>query len=306
MNAAVGVLVMAHGTPGSQEEVAAFYTRIRRGSPPSPEQLEDLLRRYRAIGGVSPLAERTTAQVAGIAAGLEAASPGRFRVGFGAKHTEPAIERAAAELATSGVRTMVGIVLTPHYSARGSGEYLERAREAVEQASPGLRFVAVERWYDAPGFAELQAGRVLAALEDLEEPEVLFSAHSVPENGAGAYGAEVAGSAALIAEAAGLDDRGVPWRTVFQSAGRTDQRWLGPDLLATIDALPSLGRRSVVVCPVGFVSDHLEVLYDLDIEAADRASTAGLAFGRTASLNDDPAFTGLLARVVVAAAGALP
>jgi protoporphyrin/coproporphyrin ferrochelatase len=305
MSAPVGVLVMAHGTPATPEELAPFYTRIRRGVPPSPAQLEDLERRYRAIGGVSPLAERTRAQVGGLAAALEEGSPGRFTVGFGAKHTEPPIEAGAAELVGRGVVGVVGLVLTPHHSARGSGEYLDRAAEAVERASPGLPFAAVERWYDAPGFAELMARRVDAALAHLEDPAVLFTAHSVPEAGAGTYGDQVQASADLIAGAAGLAGKQVPWCTVFQSAGRTDQRWLGPDLLATIDDLGAEGRRSVLVCPVGFVSDHLEVLYDLDIEAAERATAAGLRFARTASLNDDPAFLRVLARVVVRAAGQL-
>jgi protoporphyrin/coproporphyrin ferrochelatase len=302
----LGLLVMAHGTPGSPEEVAPFYTRIRRGSPPSPEQLEDLERRYRAIGGVSPLAERTRAQVAGVAAALEEGWPGRFVVAFGAKHTEPPIEMGAAELAGRGVAGVVALVLTPHHSARGSGEYLERAAEAVERASPGLPFVAVDRWYDAPGFPELLGERVDRALDELEDPQVLFTAHSVPEASAGTYGDQVAESARLIAAAARLDERGVPWRTVFQSAGRTEQRWLGPDLLSTIDGLAAEGRHAVVVCPVGFVSDHLEVLYDLDVEAGQRAAAAGIAFARTASLNDDPTFVRILAAVVVTAAGRLP
>jgi ferrochelatase len=304
MSPPIGVLVMAHGTPASLEEIEAFYTRIRRGRPPSPEQLENLVRRYRAIGGTSPLTERTRAQTEGLAAALEASSPGRYLVGFGAKHTEPSIETGAAALAGAGVSAVVGLVLTPQRSAAGSGEYLDRAARAVAECAPDLPFVAVEEWYDAPGFDALVGRRVTTALGGLESPTVLFSAHSVPESVAEPYRTQVVASAELVAGAAGLDRHRVPWRVVFQSAGRTEQRWLGPDLLGAIDEVAATDGRSVLVCPVGFVADHLEVLYDLDVEAGARARAAGLAFARTASLNDDPEFVGILAQVVASAAGA--
>ncbi len=302
------MLVMAHGTPGSLAEVEAFYTRIRRGSPPSEEQLADLLRRYEAIGGVSPLTERTAAQVRGLASRLEALEPGRFVVAFGAKHTEPAIEAAATELAETDVEVVVGIVLTPHRSARGSGEYLARAAGALGTARPGLPFVAVEQWFDAPGVVELLAARLGDALATVADPAVLFSAHSVPISGdpGDPYAEQVARTAELVAAEAGLARAGVRWGVAWQSAGRTNQQWLGPDLLVRIDELAAEGRGSVVVCSVGFVSDHLEVLYDLDIEARQRAEAAGIAFARTASLNDDPAFVAALAGTVLDAARRAP
>ncbi|MGH9047116.1 MAG: ferrochelatase [Acidimicrobiales bacterium] len=301
MTARIGVLVMAHGTPASAAEIEPFYTRIRRGRPPSPDQLADLVRRYDAIGGISPLAERTRAQVAGLAARLDAMAPGRYVVAYGAKHTEPSVEDAARRLASGEVGAIVGIVLTPHRSARGSGEYLTRAAEAVEAAHPETPFVAVEKWFDAPGFVELMADRVTGALARCPaDPEVLFSAHSIPviADSHDPYGDQVARSARLVAKKAGLE---VPWSVAWQSAGRTDQEWLGPDLLATLDELGASGRGSAVVCPIGFVSDHLEVLYDLDIEARARAESAGLGFARTDSLNADPAFIEVLAGVVTAA-----
>jgi len=297
---------MAHGTPGSLEEIEPFYTRIRRGSPPSPEQLDDLVRRYRAIGGVSPLTERTRAQVDGLAVRLEAVEPGRFTLSYGAKHTEPSVERAAADLSMSGVSAIVGVVLTPHRSSRGSGEYLDRASDAVEAAHPGLPFTRVDQWFDAPGLPELLGRRVDAALAAAgPDPAVVFTAHSVPASVRAAgdpYRDQVERSGELVAKAADLDAASVPWRVAWQSAGRTDQEWLGPDLLATIDELAAAGCRSVVVCPVGFASDHLETLYDLDIEARARADSASVGFARTASLNDDPEFLDILAGVVRAAA----
>ena len=311
MNAPIGVLVMAHGAPGSTEEIEPFYTRIRRGRPPSAEQLGDLVRRYEAIGGISPLTERTRAQVDGLAALLEAAEPGRYVVAYGAKHTEPSVEHAAADLANRGVSAMVGIVLTPHRSSRGSGEYLDRAAEAIGATRPELPFVRVDEWFDALGLPELLARRVLAALTEANArtervSTVLFSAHSLPESvrlTGDPYPDQVERSAELVAKAADLDAAAVPWRVVWQSAGRTDQQWLGPDLLGTLERLGAERCRSVVVCPVGFVSDHLEILYDLDIEARARAGSSGLAFARTESLNDDPEFLAILAAVVQGAAG---
>ncbi len=304
-----GVLVMAHGTPAAPAEIGAFYTRIRRGHPPSPEQLFDLVRRYEVIGGTSPLAARTAAQVSGIAAALERAAPGEFVVRYGAKHTEPLIEDAVAALGVAGVRQVVGIVLTPHRASMGSDEYLDRA-EAALVASPGAPpLVRVPQWYDAPGFAELLAERVEAALARLPagtgHRTVVFSAHALPERVVAAgdpYPDQVAASAALVAAAAGLVSAGVAWEVAWQSAGRTPEPWIGPDLLAVLRRLGGelRGRApgGVVVCPVGFVADHLEVLYDVDVEARAVAESEGLAFCRTDSLNDDPRFCEILAGVV--------
>ncbi len=318
----VGVLVMAHGTPATPAEVAPFYTSIRRGRPPTPELLAELVGRYEAIGGTSPLAERTRAQVSGVADALEATAPGRFVVRYGAKHTDPSIEAAAAELVTAGVGTVVGLVLTPHQSSLGSGQYHERAAAALAGADAGagpVAFTAVPSWHRAHGLAELLAERTAAALAALgvakapgpgapRRTAVLFTAHSLPERVVAAgdpYPAQVRESAADVAALLGLERwPGVTWDVAWQSAGRTAETWLGPDLLGELDRLAADGTEAVVVCPVGFVADHLEVLYDLDVEAGEAARRAGMAFARTASLNADPAFVELLAQVVVAAAPA--
>jgi protoporphyrin/coproporphyrin ferrochelatase len=307
--APIGVLVMAHGTPGAQGEIEAFYTRIRRGHPPSPEQLTELAARYERIGGLSPLAERTQAQVDGLAARLEAATPGRYRVAFGAKHTAPFVEDAAGSLADAGCRDIVGLVLTPHHSTAGAGEYLARAAEALGSHPGHPTFHPIPRWYDATGFAPLIGGRVRDALRALapgaaDGAVVVFTAHSVPERVVASgdrYPDEVAESAAEAAGAAGLAADG--WRVAWQSAGRTPEPWVGPALLDVICELAQGGAGAVVACPIGFVSDHLEVLYDLDVEARLAAERAGIGFSRTASLNDDPAFLSLLAGVVRSAAG---
>ncbi len=309
----VGVLVMAHGTPSSPEGILPFYTSIRRGRPPTPELLAELTGRYEALGGTSPLAERTQAQVDGIAAALEAAAPGRYLVRYGAKHTEPRIEDSAASLAAAGVDRIVGIVLTPHQSTLGSGEYLHRAEEAVAASGTGVAFAAVPSWHRAPGFAALLAARTGALLDppggDGPQPgttAVFFTAHSLPERVVAAgdpYPDQVRESATDVAGLLGLDSReDVRWDVAWQSAGRTADPWIGPDLLAEIRRVAGAGAASVVVCPVGFVSDHLEVLYDLDLEAAAVAREVGVRFARTPSLNDDPRFLAILAGVVMATA----
>lgn len=308
----VGVLVMAHGTPGTAEEIEAFYTRIRRGRPPAPEQLADLRRRYDAIGGTSPLAARTASQVAGIAAALDARAPGAFVVRYGAKHTEPSVEEAATALAADGVGTVVGLVLAPHRASMGSEEYHQRAAAALDATPAKPAFVPVREWHDAPGFAELLARRLLAALDELPpvegRPFVLFTAHSLPQRvvaDGDPYPAQVSASADAVAQAAGLGRSGLGWEVAWQSAGRTPEPWIGPDVLEVLRRLGAEGAGAAVVCPVGFVADHLEVLFDLDVEARGVAAAAGLAFGRTASLNDDPRFCDILATVVERAAASV-
>jgi ferrochelatase len=293
-----GVLVMAYGTPASRDEVAPYYTRIRHGRPPSDEQLADLVRRYDAIGGISPLAERTAAQVEGIATALEARAPGGFDVRFGSKYTDPLIEDAAASFVADGITRVVGIALTPHGASMSTGEYLRRAAAGLGDEA---ELVGIHSWYEAPGFAELLAERVRDALAALpaggDEPLVLFTAHSLPARilaDGDAYPDQLAASAEAIAAAAGVTRFEVAW----QSAGRTPEPWIGPDILEVIAGLPTRGITRVVVCPVGFVADHLEVLYDVDVEAQAAAQAAGVALVRTASLNDDPTFLDILAATI--------
>lgn len=309
---ATGVLVMDHGTPRRLDDLPAFYTEIRRGRPPTPELLSDLERRYRAIGGISPLNERTDAQSRGIADALEKRAPGRFTVEHGAKFSAPRIEDAALALRRAGARRAVGLVLAPQSSVVSVGEYARRAIAAAEapdpRGTPPMAIDVVDHWHTEPEVAELFAQRVERALHTFEPSAragavVVFTAHSVPARVVEAgdtYPGQVAATAAAVAEAAGLER----WSVAYQSAGRTGEPWLGPDVLDVIAALGADGAGAVVVCPVGFVSDHLEILYDIDIEARAAAEDARIGFARTASLDDDPRFCALLARVVLERAGA--
>lgn len=291
----VGVLVLSYGTPSAPEELEAYYTHIRRGRPPTPEQLADLRRRYDAIGGVSPLAARTAAQTDGVARALRSLSPDGFVVTAAAKHAPPFIEDGVAALAAAGARRAVALVLAPHYSALSVGEYLERASEAATAA--GVELGWVSSWHTHPRLVELLAGRVEEALAGLGrhggDCEVVFSAHSLPTR-VEAMGDPYPRQLRETAEAVATRCRLPRWRTAWQSAGRTPEPWLGPDILEVIREMTG----AVVVCPAGFTADHLEVLYDLDVEAAAVAHRAGVEFARTRSLNDDAELCELLAGMV--------
>ena len=311
----VGVLVMAHGTPDTPEEIEPFYTRIRRGRPPTPELLAELTGRYEAIGGTSPLTGRTRAQVDGLAAALEAAAPDRFVVRLGTKYVPPTIEEGIADLAAQGLHRVVGVVLTPHQSTMGSGQYFARAEAAAAGVATSLELAVIPSWHRAPAFAPILAKRTRAVLDALDpaaraRAAVFFTAHSLPQRVVAEgdpYPDEVAESGTDIAGILHLDaDPTVSWGTAWQSAGRTAEPWIGPDLLAEMDRVAGEGATAVLVCPVGFVSDHLEILYDLDIEARGRADSLGIAFARTPSLNDDPEFLAMLAEVVRTAADDAP
>lgn len=299
------VLLMAYGTPRTPEEIEPYYTDIRRGRAPTPELLAELTARYDAIGGISPLAARTEAQRDALQRALDAISPDRFEVVLGLKHAEPKIETAVAGLAERGFRSIVGLVLAPHYSTYSIGQYMDRARAAAEPH--GISVVGVDSWAVDPAFVEFLARDMKARLAALPtNTKVLFTAHSLPQriiDGGDPYPNELRATAEAVAAAVGLTDWS-SWSIAWQSAGRTPEPWIGPDILAVIDDLAASENASgVLVCACGFVADHLEVLFDLDIEARAHARDKGLAFDRTACVNDDAAVIASLAARVVELAG---
>ncbi len=302
MTPPTAVLVMAYGTPRTTAEIEPYYTDIRRGRPPTPELLAELVARYDAIGGISPLARLTEAQRDALQRALDERAPGRYRVVLGLKHAEPKIETAVEELAGTGTQRIVGLVLAPHYSSYSIGQYLGRAGEAA--APHGIEVVGVESWAVEPAFVQFLAAEVRARLSNLPpNTKVLFTAHSLPQriiDAGDPYPDEVRATAEAVALAAGLTDWS-QWAVAWQSAGRTPEPWLGPDILQVIDDLAASEHADgVLVCACGFVADHLEVLYDLDIEARQHAESRGLAFDRTACVNDDPGVMGALADRVIA------
>ena len=299
-----GVLVMAYGTPSTPCDVEAYYTRIRHGRPPSAEQLADLVFRYNAIGGISPLAQRTADQVEALSRTLDEQAPGQFDVRFGSKYEPPMIEESAESFRDEGFIRVVGIALAPHAASMSTGQYMSRAREALGDA---VEFIAVEEWWRAPGFLELIAGRVHEVLDDVpgerhRTTEVIFSAHSLPvkilESG-DTYPDQLAVSAHRAASLAGVTRYDVAW----QSAGKTTDQWMGPDILDVLRTKKKEGVTDLVSCPIGFVSDHLEVLYDIDVAAQQVAHEIGLHLYRTRSLNSDRDFIAILATAVRQAAG---
>jgi protoporphyrin/coproporphyrin ferrochelatase len=283
----IGVLVMAYGTPASAENLAAYYTHVRRGRPPTDEQLAELRARYDTIGGVSPLRRITEAQRDRIAAALG----DDFEVALGYKHAPPFIEDAIVELESKDVTEIVGVVLAPHDSRGSIGEYVDRL---------GSHAKAIRSWHDLPSWRAFQARAVRAALASMpSRTHLVFTAHSLPERvlEGDMYADELRASAEGIAALAGLADD--EWSMGWQSAARTPEPWRGPDIGEVLETLASKGSvDGVVVCPQGFTADHLEVLYDLDVVARTRADELGLSFGRTAMLNDDAEVLAALAAEV--------
>ena len=295
------VLLMAYGSPDTLDQVEAYYTDIRRGNPPPAALLEELLDRYRAIGGGSPLSRIVERQRAALEA--ELARRGRpMPVYAGMRHIAPRIATVVEGMAGDDIDRFVAIALAPQRSSNGAGYWraVEAGLQAAGEQAP--RAVFVESWHDAPGFIEALASATREALARTDRPadaRVIFTAHSLPARVVGEgdrYPDEIAATARLVAERLGL----ARYERAYQSAGRTGEPWLGPDLGDELRRLAAEGVREVVVSPVGFVAEHLEVLYDIDIEAQAIARELGIHLERARSMNDDPTFIGALADVAAA------
>lgn len=290
----MGLLVMAYGTPYKEEDIEPYYTHIRRGRPPAPEQLEDLRNRYEAIGGISPLARITEDQANALCDRLnEVQDDIDFKVYIGLKHITPFIEDAVEKMHQDGIEEAVSIVLAPHFSTFSVKSYNGRAKEEADQR--GISITSVESWYKQPKFIDYWAKQVRSTFDALSDEEraaacLIVSAHSLPEkilaNG-DPYADQLKETADLIATAAGVENYEIGW----QSEGQTPEPWLGPDVQdLTRDLHNEKGYQAFVYTPVGFVSDHLEVLYDNDYECKVVCDDIGAAYYRPAMPNIDPLF----------------
>lgn len=292
-----GVLLMTYGSPASLErsDVAAYLGRVRGGREPAADLVDEFTRRYRVIGG-SPLIGITRRQ----AGRLEALLGGPVEIGM--RFSAPSIEDGLRSLARRGAAQVAAIVLSPQFSPLLMGGYqraIDEAREALGPSAPEV--VVAGAWHDQPAFVEALAGRIrqgLAALGDRDSVPVLLTAHSLPRRVADeepGYLAQLRETAALVAAAAGLDES--RWRFCWQSAGHEPGEWMKPDFADLMPLLAAEGARAVLVAPVQFLADHLEILYDVDVGAREQAEHAGLAFARIESLNEDPGLIGALAAV---------
>jgi protoporphyrin/coproporphyrin ferrochelatase len=313
--APIGILAMAYGTASGPEDVERYYTDIRGGRIPDPRHLQELKDRYEAIGNRFPLLEITRAQAEGLERELNAgAEEPRFRVYLGMKHSPPFVAEGVERMRAVGIQRAVGLVLAPHWSGMSVETYVDRVEKALAEGG-GPAFTYVRQWFEHPSFLDFLAARVSDALASLpaearDGAAVIFSAHSLPTRALSdgslrcktcdlcpdecRYVAQLGDTRRRVAERLGSG----AFTTAWQSAGRTADPWWGPSIEEVIWELAGTGYSAVVACSAGFVADHLEILYDLDIEARAVAEEAGIAFARTEMPNAHPDFIRALAQVV--------
>ena len=288
----IGVLLMAYGGPASLDDVEPYLMDVRGGRPTSGELVEEIRRRYAAIGGRSPILEHTRAQAAALGRAL---GPG-YAVHVGMRHWHPYIQEAVDQAASRGVRRMVAIAMAPHYSSLSVGAYQQKVLDA---AAGRFELALVRSWGDHPKFLAAVSEHVTQALQRFPAAarvQVIFTAHSLPERilkQGDPYADELRASAAAVAR----DLRLAAWHVAFQSAGASPEPWLGPDAGAVLGRLTGEGFKDFLIVPIGFVCDHVEILYDIDVEYRNLAAKLGVRLERTASLNDDPLLIEALADV---------
>lgn len=300
----VGLLVMAYGTPYKEEDIERYYTHIRHGRTPSPEMLEDLRSRYEAIGGISPLAKITEEQAYGLQNRLnEVQEEVEFKAYIGLKHIEPFIEDAVGQMHEDGMEEAVSLVLAPHFSTFSVKSYNERASVAAEKLG-GPKITSVESWYTEPKFIQYWVDKLNETYQGMSDEErgsacLIVSAHSLPEKilqYGDPYPEQLKETAELITKQAGIKDYAIGW----QSAGNTPDPWLGPDVQdLTRDLYKEKGYKAFVYIPVGFVAEHLEVLYDNDYECKTVTEEIGASYYRPPMPNARPEFIDVLATVIL-------
>ncbi|MFT9848556.1 ferrochelatase [Aneurinibacillus sp. REN35] len=300
----MGLLVMAYGTPRSTEEIEPYYTHIRRGRKPTPELLQDLMDRYEKIGGISPLSRITEEQAAALEAMLNRMqNEYEFKAYLGLKHITPFIEDGVQQMQQDGIEEAVSIVLAPHFSTFSAKSYNSRALEESKKIG-GPIIHSIDSWHEEPAFLRYWTERLketyaLIPTEEKDKAIAIFSAHSLPEKISqmnDPYPEQIASNARTIAEMANIPH----YTTAWQSAGRTPEPWLGPDVLDKMRELHEQGYTTMVFCPIGFVSDHLEVLYDNDQECKNLADELGVRYLRPPMPNANETFIEGLASAVLA------
>jgi protoporphyrin/coproporphyrin ferrochelatase len=290
------VLLMAHGTPESVDQMAEYLRFVRGGREPSPELIEEMIHNWKAIGGHSPLTDLTIQQARALHKQL--ASDGLdVPVTVGMRNWRPFIADAIREIEATGARRIVGIPLAPQFSTLSVQKYMDAAKSAL---SSGMDFTCVRSFHDHPLLIEAFAEKVLAEKPEPDE-DVIFTAHSIPQRVAASgdpYAREFAATAKAVAARCGVSS----YQIAYQSAGRTPEPWLGPDLRDAIRERATAGVRKMLVVPVGFVCDHTEILFDIDVQAVAAARECGVTLRRTQSLNTSPTFIRALAALVTQAA----
>jgi ferrochelatase len=296
-----GVLLMAYGTPDTLDDVEPYYTHIRGGRTPARELVEALRERYRLVGGSTPLYAISEATRAALEERLnEERARGRFRVILGMKHWHPFIEEAIARMDSEGIGQAIGLVLAPHYSRMSVATYFDYVDAAQKKLGTRIQIQPIDSWHLHPPYLQAVADRIQARLADFlcgSDVTIVFTAHSLPEKilaEGDPYPEQLRQTSEAIALMLALEN----WTFSYQSAGRTPEPWLGPDLVDTIHTLADGGAQHILVAPVGFVSDHLEILYDIDHEAQQAARERGITLKRTDSLNAAPDFIDALAQLV--------
>lgn len=299
----IGVLFMAYGTPRKKEEIEPYYTDIRRGRKPPKELLEELISRYEAVGEINQFAQITEEQLAGVVQRLNRRYPAYDFQGYlGLKHIDPFIETAVEQMKKDQIQEAVSLVLAPHYSTYSVKIYNERAQQQAQQLG-GFHLHSIDSWYDHPQFIQFwaeQLANIFSQMdpEEKEKSVVIFSAHSLPEKILQAndpYPKQLEETAQLIAQQVSIPHYRMGW----QSAGRTPEPWLGPDVQdLTRDLYHQEGFTSFIYCPIGFVAEHLEVLYDNDVECKQVTDELGANYYRPPMPNTHPLFLDCLTQVV--------